>query len=199
MIEGDSGDYELITTAINCIPKDLPGIACEIGIRRGLGCKYIIDAVEGRLVHTPVMGIDCYGNLPYAFKENLWVGMDYTNEMRNETIGELYQYAGAKGINFIFINLTDTEFFKRFADGIPIYSETETIVNEYIFAHLDGPHQSDALLKEFNWLNERMQSGATIVFDDVSFYDFDKVHKHVLSNNWRTLNLSSIKISYQKF
>jgi len=200
MLEGDSIDYEVITKAIQTIPNTLEGLTCEIGIRRGGGTKYIIDALaKSSLPYKVHIGIDPYGRLEYKWLEGVTCRMDYTNTMRDESISNIYQYANKKEVNFIFINLTDIEFFKRYSDGVPFYEEEEYLLNEYVFTHFDGPHQLNALIPEFLWFNNRMRSGATIVFDDVTFYDFEAMHPIVIKHGWKMLKITTQKkAAYQK-
>ena len=118
--------------------------------------------------------------------------------MRDESLGHIYKYAMDKQINFVFINLEDTEFFKRYSDGVPIYSDSKYLLDEYIFVHFDGPHHLHLIVDEFIWFNERMTSGATIVFDDVSGYDHDNLEVYILDAGWELLEKTPRKASYQK-
>ena len=60
-IEGDSKEYELLTKWAKDF--DCQGYkTCEIGVRKGLGSKIIMDNCKNSYMH---IGVDCYGNLPY--------------------------------------------------------------------------------------------------------------------------------------
>lgn len=195
----DSKDYEVITRAINAIPKDKKGMTCEIGLREGGGSRYIMDALSQHPFPYKVhVGVDPFGNLVYARKDGIDKRMDYTNGMRDRSIGHIYSYAMKKNVNFIFINLEDTEFFNRYNDGIPVYSDNKYLLSEYIFVHFDGPHQYELVRDEFLWFNERMTKGAAIVFDDVSDYDHSHVEECILSNGWELIEKTNRKASYQK-
>jgi len=198
--EGDSSNYEIITRAIEAIPAHKEGLTCEIGLRRGYGSKVIMDALAKRVSPERThVAIDPYGNIEYAPSEGVITRLDYTNTMRDETIGLCYKYAGALGVNFIFMNLTDEQFFNRYKDGVPIYKESEYILNKYIFAHLDGPHHLNLLINEFNWFNDRMYSGATLVIDDIDYFDIDALHNVIgATRKWHLLDYSRKKIAYQK-
>ena len=198
--EGDSSNYDVITRAIKVIPSGLEGMTCEIGLRRGMGTKYIIDSLNKKEIPYKVhVAIDPYGHIEYASHEGYAVRLDYTNNMRDDTIGLCHIYANQNNVNFIFLNLTDTQFFEKFAAGIPIYEEEEIVLNKYIFVHFDGPHQLDLLETEFSWFDKRMSIGATIVFDDVvNYYDHSKLDLIVQKAGWKLLESTGCKASYQK-
>ena len=68
-IEGDSRNYELLDSAVRRIKNPI-GASFEIGVRRGLGSKTIIDAYRKyhpSLTNLTHIGLDPYGNLPYNF------------------------------------------------------------------------------------------------------------------------------------
>lgn len=198
-LPGDSFDYHVITNAIAAIPADKKGLTCEIGLREGGGTRYIMDALQKSLFPYKVhVAIDPFGNLVYARKDGVDRRMDYTNRMRDSSIGHIYLYAMKTGVNFVFINLDDTEFFKRYSDGVPVYSENKHLFSEYIFVHFDGPHHRELVQDEFVWFNKRMTTGATIVFDDVSDYDHSKLEETILSSGWKLLEKTKRKASYQK-
>jgi len=199
ILEGDSENYDVIIRAIHAIPVDKEGMTCEIGLRRGGGTKYIIDALKRHTLPCNVhVAIDPYGNISYQRKEGVVKRADYTNKMRDQSIGSIYSYAMKSGINFVFINLEDTEFFRRYADGVPVYDECKHILSEYVFVHFDGPHWFEPLKAEFEWFNERMTSGATIVFDDIDAYNHNKLEHLVFSHGWTLLETTPRKASYQK-
>lgn len=80
-IEGDSGEYELLTEAVE-LSKDVEGICVEIGVRMGMGTKHIIDAICEHRPGSTVIGIDPYGSILYTGREpNGPCRLDYTNEM----------------------------------------------------------------------------------------------------------------------
>ena len=198
-LPGDSKDYDVITRAIKVIPKNKSGMTCEVGLRQGGGTRFIMDALaQSSLPYKVHVAIDPYGNIVYARKDGVSRRMNYTNEMRDVSLGHIYTYAMKRGVNFVFINLEDTEFFNRYSDGVPIYSDNKHLLNEYIFVHFDGPHHVELVLDEFLWFNERMTKGATIVFDDVNGYDHDRVEQQVLKSGWKLLEKTLRKASYQK-
>jgi hypothetical protein len=188
ILPGDSGDYELLTRGI-AETSHLGGLTCEIGLRRGGGTKVIMDTLSllkqnGQGIRTHI-AIDPYGHIPYEHKEGQVVQLDYTNEMRDECLMNLYAYSRLHGIPFIFFNLEDTEFFKRFGDGVPTYNVEKKIINLYSFVHFDGPHATRPLQDEINFFLPRMQPGACWVFDDVvGYYNHDEIEEYILENGW---------------
>lgn len=202
ILQGDSRDYDIITRAIERIPNNSVGMTCEIGLREGAGTGFIMDALSKKPFSLKVhIAIDPFGNLIYAHKDGINIRPKqhpYTNAMRDKSIGLIYLYAARTKVNFIFINLDDREFFNRYADGVPVYIDEKFLLSKYVFVHFDGPHQTPLVSNEFLWFNERMSKGATIVFDDVSHYDHDFIEKQVLSSNWKILEKTKRKISYQK-
>jgi hypothetical protein len=197
--DGQENDYHIITNAIKAIPANKDGLTCEIGLRKGGTSSYIMDALSKRDGVKVHVAVDPYGDIIYAEKEGSDLRLNYTNEMRDKYIGTVYLYAMEKGVNFVFMNMDDEEFFKRYPDGVSFYQEEKYTLGEYIFAHLDGPHQYEPVLNEFLWFNDRMTSGATMVFDDVESYDHIKLEEdHILPRGWKILEKHGRKASYQK-
>ena len=216
----DSSEYEILFNAAKNI-KGVPGGVVEIGSRRGGSAKIIIDGlVENGDSNRPMFCIDPYGNIdlditnvnasvhypgkyeltgdPMSKDESIKTKFDYTNDMRNRIIPSLYYYAFSKGLNFTFFCLEDTEFFKRYADGVPIYEEEKKMVNEYAFVFFDGPHTNEAVQEEIDFFLPRSPIGATWVFDDIWMYDHDKFENFMFDNGFETLERKNIKASYYK-
>jgi hypothetical protein len=196
-LPGDSGDYHLLAKGIE-LSAHVPGMTCEIGLRRGGGTKHIIDALAQHCTGKPHIAIDPYGHIPYEHKEGQIVQLDYTNEMRDECLANLYQYTRLKLVAFIFFNLEDTEFFKRYADGVPVYNYNKRIENKYSFVHFDGPHAELPILKEIDFFLERINPGACWVFDDVvGYYDHDKTETVLFVAGFKLIDKTRHKALYQ--
>jgi hypothetical protein len=198
----DGRDYDVLDRAVDHV-LDVEGAIVEIGTRLGGSVKLIIDrlldhnAVRDRLI----IAIDPYGDIAYpstnksvACQEVIGrqyeivgdpmstevvipdVHHDYTNDMRNYFLPSLYHYAFQAGVNFQFLQLTDTEYMKRFPDGFPTYvNGVERIVDRYSLTFLDGPHTTDAVMKEAVFFGSRTSVGGYLVFDDPWMYDHEKV------------------------
>lgn len=169
-LPGDSSDYHLLTKGVE-LSKDVAGMTCEIGLRLGGGTKYIVDALAEHCPGKVHIALDPYGHIEYNNKEGSICRLDYTNEMRDTCLGNLYPYVAAKGIHFLFFNLEDTEFFRRYADGVPVYRLEKTLETKYSFIHFDGPHALAPLQEELSFFIPRAAKGAVFAFDDLSYYD----------------------------
>jgi len=215
----DSSEYEILHNAVlNC--KDVPGAIVEIGTRRGGSAKIIIDALESNSdTDRSMFCIDPYGNIeiectnlnltnhyPHVEKEGDPLSteltkplrFDYTNTMRNRVIPSLYYYAYSKGINFTFFCMEDTEFFKRFSDGVPVYNDYKNIENTYAFVFFDGPHHNEAVDAETKFFIERSSVGTIFVADDIWMYDHDRFERMIYNNGFALLEKGNIKASYRK-
>lgn len=201
----DSGEYEILSNAAAKI-KGVSGAVVEIGTRRGGSAKVIIDSlVKNEDTNRSMFCIDPYGNIDYAIPESNALNaplkllkLDYDNSMRNQTIPSLYYYAYAAGLNFTFFCLEDTEFFARYADGVPVYHENKKLETDYAFVFFDGLHTNESVAPEVEFFNSRTPIGAVYVFDDVYMYHHDAIEKIVLSAGFHPLERGNYKASYQK-
>jgi hypothetical protein len=123
---------------------------------------------------------------------------DYDNSMRNRVIPSLYFYAYQRDMDFTFFCLEDTEFFDRYNDGVPVYNNVKTLVNEYAFVFFDGPHDNKTLVLETNFFLKRAPVGAVYVYDDIWMYDHDAIEKMLFDAGFETLEKKNIKASYKK-
>ena len=183
MITGDSKEYEFFDEAVKLL-KDPIGVSVEIGVRRGMGSKCIIDAY--RKYHPNIklkhLGIDPYGDIIYRTADNDKGGrLDYTNKMKQEALLDLIK----EYPEFNFINLEDTEFFKRFADGYPIYDFEKKLLTQYEVVHFDGPHDTESVMNEVNFFLERKPKQCVYIFDDIDTHDIDKIGEHLIWNGFK--------------
>lgn len=197
-LQTDSYDYDVLFDAATSI-KNVPGTICEIGTRRGGSLKFIIDgllSVDDN--NRNVICIDPYGNIDYHMSDSRFAKSDYTNDMRNEAMSNIYTYVNKKPINVVFVCLEDTEFFSRFSDGFPFYLNDKIVSNQYALVFFDGPHDKDSLIKEVEFFLPRTVVGSQFVFDDVSDYDHQVIHNILLENNFKEVSRTDRKISYVK-
>ena len=216
----DSQEYDILANAALELGMNTPGAIVEIGTRRGGSAKIIIDALAAKgNVNRPMFCIDPYGNIDYVQTNKTYsvfnpsmelegdpnsteiskaTKLDYTNDMRNRIIPSLYYYAFSQGLNFTFFCLEDHEFFKRYADGVPIYQEEKKIVNEYALVFFDGPHTNEFIEEEINFFLERTPIGGVYVFDDIWMYDHDRFEKILFENGFEVKERRQIKASYVK-
>lgn len=215
----DSQEYNILNNAALKV-KGVGGAIVEIGSRRGGSAKIIIDAlVMNNDTNRPMFCIDPYGNIDYVQTNKTLsihhpdvklegdpnstditqpTKLDYTNDMRNRIIPSLYYYAYARGLNFTFFCLEDTEFFNRYQDGVPVYEDYKTLVNQYAFVFFDGPHTNEAVEIEINFFLPRSVVGSVFVFDDIWMYNHDKYEQILIENGFAILEKGSIKASYVK-
>jgi hypothetical protein len=215
----DSSEYEILINGALGI-KDVKGAVVEIGTRRGGSAKMIIDAlVQNNDTRRNMFCIDPYGNIEIECTNlNMTVHnpdrkiegdpnskeitspqrFDYSNDMRNRIIPSLYYYGYSKGINFQFFCLEDTEFFKRYHDGVPTYNDTKVIENKYAFVFFDGPHDNVTLDLETHFFIPRSSDGAVFVFDDIWMYDHDKYEQLLFDAGFSLLEKGKVKASYKK-
>ena len=202
MLGTDSLEYDILERAVARIGH-LPAeaMSCEIGLREGGGSKYMLDTLFNTNQHSRThIAIDPYGNIEYETAENQTTRHDYTNQMRNKCMRELYFYASMhlyNAINVLVFILEDTEFFNRYGDGVPVYAEYKSLLTKYAVVHFDGPHAAIPLKQEFDFFFERSLDGSVFVFDDIGNYDHDLFEKDVLfPNKLELLEKGTRKASY---
>jgi len=195
----DSFDYDVITEGVTAV-RGVPGLTCEIGLRRGGGSKFIVDALvaSGQLDKTHI-ALDPYGDIDYEDSDEKVTKYDYSNEMRDECLVNLYAYCKEQKVNFVFFCLEDTEFFRRYSDGVPVYRGYKRMETQYAFVHFDGPHSVRAVLAEVAFFDPRAPLGAIFVFDDVDNYDHAQIDRLITEElGWKNLRRTGRKWSYLK-
>ena len=196
MIEGDSLEYEVFEEAISNLSNPI-GATIEIGVRRGMGSKMIIDSFRKHHPNVKLnhLGIDPYGNIEYNPDEtHKNVRLDYTNDMKRDALLDFTK----EYPEFNLVCLEDTEFFDRYADGYPIYDQYKIMLSKYDVVHFDGPHDVASILNEVNFFHQRKAKECIFVFDDVQSYPHDKVDvylKHILQG-YKLIHLGSRKAVY---
>lgn len=184
-VDGPYQIYEILKKYIPTL-KNVPGLSCEIGLRRGGGTRFIMESfLENNDIRTHIC-LDPYGNILY----NDIAGehrSDYTNDMRNETLCELYKFAYEKRLNILFFNLEDSEFYYRFGDGVPIYNEEKELINTYCFVHVDGQHDTKSVMLAAKFFITRMSVNGIIAFDNTDHYDHTGIHKLLINNGYEFL------------
>ena len=194
MISGDSKEYEFFDEAIKLLKNPI-GVSVEIGVRRGMGTKCIIDAY--RKYHPGIklkhLGIDPYGDIIYRTADSDLGGrLDYTNKMKQEALLDLIK----EYPEFNFINLEDSEFFKRFADGYPVYDNEKKLLTQYEMVHFDGPHDTQSVMKEVNFFLDRKPKQCVYVFDDIDTHDIDRIGEHLIWNGFKEIKKGNRKIIF---
>lgn len=194
--EGDSSDYDLLQSAVKRLTNPI-GASFEIGIRRGMGSKMIIDAYRkyhpsvNNLIH---IGLDPYGDLPYNFSEDRKnQKADYTNLMKRLTIINFLK----KYPEFHFVNLDTHEFFKRFDDGYPIYNKQKKIIDKFEIVHFDGLHDLESVSLETEYFLKHLSNHTIFIYDDVDTFDIEKIKKKLYFKGFKVLESKKRKISFE--
>jgi hypothetical protein len=195
----DSYEYDILENAVEMV-KDIPGFTCEIGVREGGGTKLILDKIKATSPHKIHIAIDPFGNIEYQHWENRTERLDYTNRMKNRMLKNLYAYCDENDMECLYFQLEDSEFFKRYADGIPIYNEYKQIINQYSLVFLDGPHTTQLVKEEFDFFCDRMSVGGIIVFDDIDQYPhMQNLDEYIQKKRFKIIEKRVRKISYIKY
>ena len=195
----DSDAYDILRDAVKAV-KGVPGICLEIGTRRAGSTKIIIDTLlangdSGR----SIVCLDPYGSILYAAEEGKKLRIDYTNQMRKDTLCNLHRYARGREVDVYLLILEDTEYFARYADGYPIYDYTKRVINEYAMVFFDGPHDAESVMKEIEFFQPRTPGGGMWVFDDITCYPHDQViESRLFELGWKLVNKRAPKASYIK-
>lgn len=195
ILQMDSSDYEIIYEAGKLI-KGVEGFTCEIGVRRGGGSTIIMGTCienNDRRIH---IGIDPYGNIDYLSGDGRCEKFDYTNKMKMLSLAELYNWCLTYEYEFLFFNLEDSEFFKRFSDGIPIYNEYKSLINKYALVHFDGPHSVETIMSEVIFFGERTPKGGVWIFDDINAYNHNKIENEIFKFGFEKYQSTQQKASY---
>ena len=196
-IEGDSIDYEIFDSSVKRLSNPI-GSSFEIGVRRGMGSKKIIDAYRKYHpnLHNHIhIGLDPYGHLPYNFSEDRKLSIDhtYTNLMKREMIINFSK----KYKEFNFVNLDTYEFFKRFKDGYPIYSKVKKIINKFEIVHFDGLHDIENVTLEVDYFLDHLSDQTIFIFDDIEAFDFESIKNRLIKNDFKLIEKKERKASFE--
>ncbi len=192
-IEGDGKEYDLLrkwTKDFDCKGY----YSCEIGVRQGYGSKLIMDNVKNNYMHV---GVDPYGELEYQHHDRTFTkgwpekfrgsfSADYTNEMRDTMLKDMYEYTNSG--KFVLANMTDTMFMCH-----PSWNE-----KTYAFVYLDGPHMTKDVITEAVWFANRSAPHTRIIIDDTDKME-TSVIAHVLTYfDFKTIEMGDTKICLEK-
>ena len=194
----DSTEYEILMNAVIQI-QNVNGFTCEIGVREGGGTKIILDILKKTNQNKIHIAIDPFGNIDYTHWENTTHKIGYTNKMKNKMLMNLYTYCSENDMEVLYFPLEDTEFFKKYNNGVPIYNENKYIINTYALVFFDGPHSVSAIKTEFDFFADKIPEGGVLVFDDINQYDhMDLIDHYILKHDFKVFEKGQRKISYIK-
>jgi hypothetical protein len=194
LLESDSRDYDVLSQAVY-LSKNTDGMICEIGTRLGGSLKNIIKAlISSGSYGKNIISIDPYGNIEYEESEkNKKIKLNYSNNMRYFASSNLYRYVLNAPVNLVILPLEDTEFMQRFADGVPFYNEHKKIETKYSLVFFDGPHSTEAVIKETNFFIERAVNGSIFVYDDIKAYNHSEIENTLFKNGFSLLKYGTNK------
>jgi hypothetical protein len=193
-IHGDGIEYDILFEAC-VLTANVGGISCEIGVREGFGSLMLIMTNNDR----KVIGIDPYGDIIYPYDESNKRRLDYTNLMKYKTLKGLYNVVYEYNKDYQLYNMTDTQFFNRFADGILVYNQIEQLLNYYSLVFFDGPHTVDTVTKEIDFFIPRIQQNGMFVFDNITgHYNHQIIEDRLLNNGFILHRTGTVKKSYIK-
>jgi hypothetical protein len=198
----DQLEQQLLYNAAASI-KGVEGLVCEIGLRDSGGMSVMMTGcLDNQDIDRCFIAIDPYGGIKYRHQENVYAFTDYTNQMKNRSLKNLYSFCELKDINFNLYCMEDTEFFTRFENGIPTYQkEYKELQNKYALIHFDGPHAVEPIKIEIDFFKYRMSIGGMFVFDDtyVGYYNHDIVESYILeSGEYELVGKEEHKASYKR-
>jgi hypothetical protein len=194
MLNAQTREYDILMEACER-SSDVKGLTCEIGMYMGGSSYRIMKKLKEIGAVKPHIGVDPYGNIDYVHWETrVEKNYSYTNHVKNRAAKHLYAWAEENQYPFTFINLEDTEFFKRYADGVPIYDKQKYIINSYALVFFDGPHSTKLVRDEIDFFKDRTPVGGCWVFDDIDQYP----HMSQLDPYIRSLGFDPIRRGYCK-
>lgn len=195
----DSGDNRILfEVAKNITERNVPGLSIEIGTRAGGGSATIIRGLLGNAPRTHI-ALDPYGSIDYDYSDHQIIEDAYPNAYRDAAIPALFSFCAGTNVDFLFFQMTDKQFFKRFKDGVPIYRKEEYIENKYALVFFDGPHTLQSTMEETKFFEARASVGAGFIYDDVEhYYDHSKIQKYLTERNWRQHFKDDARAIYHK-
>lgn len=194
----DGREYYILQDAAKAV-KNVPGISCEIGVRRGGSSFLIMQAFAANADRRLHIGIDPYGNLPYYDSEGLLVRYNYTADMRRAAAKMLHAWCEENQYDFQLFVLEDTEFFARYKNGVPVYNLEKSICNQYAYVYFDGPHCVECVKPEIDFFLSRTPVGGVWIFDDIDHYPHvEQFDKYILNHGFCHLQVGKAKIAYQR-
>jgi hypothetical protein len=196
-LQVDSSNYHILSNATKHV-KSVPGMICEIGTRRGGSLLHIVNGLcENGDDKRNMICIDPYGNIDYINADGDIRKADYTNRMKLESQVGINAFLLDKSINVVFLCLEDTEFFKRYADGYPIYNEYKIMLTQYDLVHFDGPHDTVSVMKEVDFFLPRKAKECVFIFDDVTTYDIKKIGNYLIENGFKEIKTGNNKAIFK--
>jgi hypothetical protein len=198
MLPGDGSpeEYELLTQAAK--DTTVPGMVCEVGCRLGGGIQAILDGLDDRM--RVIVSIDPYGDIAYQYSDHHGVRYHcgYDQKMMVQALATIGQACMDRGHIWLPFIMDDREFFKRFADGVPVYMGEKLLAQQYSLVHLDGPHDSASVCAETEFFVTRIPSGGAIVYDNHSYFSLPAVERILRGSGFVCQRIGQEKAVYRR-
>ena len=214
MINGDSLEYNLLAKwvdQLDVVSKDFI-TTVEIGVREGYGSHDICEVIKGPHIH---IGIDPWGDIQYKHLDGKEGYLEYWkdeqgNMMKNpdgsfrsptypNTMKETFNKEFQHHTKTVLFQLEDTEYMNAFGNGVPIYyNGKKKIVNNYDLVFFDGPHTTEAVMREATWFAARSRKGTRFIFDDIDTYRMDLIAHALTFDGFKTIETGECKICLEK-
>jgi len=214
MINGDSLEYNLLAKwvdQLDVVSKDFI-TTVEIGVREGYGSHVICEVIKGPHIH---IGIDPWGDIQYKHLDGKEGYLEYWkdeqgNMMKNpdgsfrsptypNTMKETFNKEFQHHTKTVLFQLEDTEYMNAFGNGVPIYyNGKKKIVNNYDLVFFDGPHTTEAVMREATWFAARSRKGTRFIFDDIDTYRMDLIAHALTFDGFKTIETGECKICLEK-
>jgi len=214
VISGDSLEYSLLakwTDQLNVMSTDFI-TTLEIGVREGYSSHVICETIKQPHVH---IGIDPYGDIDYKHidqKEGFvayWID-DNKQPIKNpdgsfkrptypNSMKETFNKNFAHHQKTVLFQLEDTEYMNAFGNGVPIYyNGKKKLVNQYDLVFFDGPHTTEAVMREATWFANRSRKGTRFIFDDIDTYRIDLIAESLTFDGFKTIEKGKTKICLER-
>jgi len=193
VIDGDSSEYELLekwSKGFDCQGYK----SCEIGVRKGLGSKIIMDNVINNYIHV---GVDPYGNLKYQHYDTSYtrrlpaehrgeIVCNYDDQMRDTMLKDFLPYRNEG--KFTLSNMTDKDFMM----------DPKHANSKFAFVHFDGPHMTKDVLTEAIWFANRSAPHTRFVFDDTERFEMSVVAYALTFFDFKTIEMGDTRCLLEK-
>jgi hypothetical protein len=183
----------------------LDGGTAEVGVYKGGSSKLVMETFAKAGQSNIHIGIDPYGNMSFwdyewnqhRIEDNAnYPG--YTNRLGYYTQSLLFNFAHENKQDYLYFKLTDSDFYKIFADGVPIYKEEPSMLNSYRLVLIDGNHKTSCVLEAIHYFDQKMVKDGIIIFDDVNRYPHkDLVHPVLISLGYTEEDTTNDRIAYK--
>jgi len=198
MISGDSLEYSLLakwTDQLNVMSTDFI-TTLEIGVREGYSSHVICETIKQPHVH---IGIDPYGDIDYKHVDQKEGYVAYWVDDNKQPMKETFNKNFAHHQKTVLFQLEDTEYMNAFGNGVPIYyNGKKKLVNQYDLVFFDGPHTTEAVMREATWFANRSRKGTRFIFDDIDTYRMDLIANALTFDGFKTIETGDTKICLEK-